>query len=98
MPKSSHNLGAESIDDIARLLSQVTDAGMSRYQADELIDEISRLLWTITDQDPEGEVRVEDKVAGAASGDVGIDCNCQPHAGCETLTSSQPLWHAQPIL
>jgi hypothetical protein len=56
MPDAAHKQRAKSINDVARLLSQVVDAGSSPLEVSELTDEISQLLWAITDLDPDGEL------------------------------------------
>ncbi len=44
-----------SVDDIAQILSQIVDVGLSPYRAAQLTDDMSELLWAVTDLDPDGE-------------------------------------------
>jgi hypothetical protein len=46
---------SKRIDDVAHLLSRVSDTNVSPHQANDLIDEISQLLWAVSSLDPESE-------------------------------------------
>jgi hypothetical protein len=55
MPATSLKSASKSVDDVARLLTQAVDPGITHNQVEEFIDELSQLLWAASSLDPDDD-------------------------------------------